>query len=137
MVAAGFAHRGNTPCTDRSWNHAHRAQRVQRAALEILAGDVLERLPACPQVDSVADFRISRNRADFRIQEMRHQPRYRVAGDHRVGIDSDENLLVRRCFKPKFRASALPEFGLVRISTRPGASSSAKAGVRNFQRLVA
>ena len=94
MEAAGLAHRRDAPRADRSRHHADRAHGIQRAALEVLAGDVFQRLPARPEIDAVADFGIAGNGADFRIQEVRHQMRDGVVRDDRVGVDADENLFV-------------------------------------------
>ena len=73
VIASGFAYCGDPPCPDCARNHADRAQRIQRAALEVLAGDVFQRLPASPKIDAVADFGIARNRANLRVEEVWYQ----------------------------------------------------------------
>ena len=94
VIAASLAHCGNAPRADRAGHDADRAQNVERAPLKILAGDVFQGLPARPEIDAVADLGIAGNRADFRIDEVRHQSRDRVRRDDRVGIDADEEFRI-------------------------------------------
>src|SRR5882724_10984328 len=56
VVATGLADRSHAPRANRSGDHAYGAKYVESAALKILAGDVLKRLPAGPQVHAIADF---------------------------------------------------------------------------------
>ncbi len=72
VIAAGLADRLDAPGADGSGHHAHRAHGVQRAAFEILAGDVFERLPARPEIHAVADFGVAGHGCNFRIEEVRH-----------------------------------------------------------------
>ena len=104
VVAAGLAHRRNAPRTNRSGHHADRAQHVERTALEVLAGDVFERLPARPQIHAVADLGVARDRTNFRIDEVRHQARNRVGCDDRVGVNADKKLRVANVLDPVVRA---------------------------------
>ena len=109
----------------------------KRAALEVLAGDVLQRLPAGPEVDAVSDFGIARHRAHLGVQKMRYE-----AGDGIRAITVSASMPTkisspRRCSSPKLRASALPELGLVRMRTRPLAASRANALARDFEGPVA
>ena len=73
MVATGFADCVDAPRANRSWHYAHRAHGVKSPALEVLAGDVFERLPARPQIHAIADLCIPRYRADFGVEEVRNQ----------------------------------------------------------------
>src|SRR6266404_94573 len=73
LVVANLANRGSPPCTNSSGDHTHRAERVQGAAFKILAGDVLESLPTCPQVHPVTNFGIAGDGSDFWIKEVGHQ----------------------------------------------------------------
>jgi len=73
VVATGFADCVHAPGTDRSWHDAHCAHGVKSPPLEILAGDVFERLPARPEIYAIANLGVSRDCADFRVQEVRHQ----------------------------------------------------------------
>src|SRR5581483_1660994 len=91
MVAASLTDGGNPPCADRSWHNAYRAHRIQRAAFEVLAGDVFKRLPAGPEIDAIANLRIASYCGDLGINKMRHKARNRVGSDHRIGIDADED----------------------------------------------
>ena len=74
LVATGGAHGGGAPGADRAGHHADGIERVQRAPLEVLAGDVLQRLPARPQVHPIADLGVARHGGDLGIAEVRHQP---------------------------------------------------------------
>ena len=69
------------------------AEGVEGAAVEVLAGDVLEGLPAGPQVDAVADLGVAGHGSDARILEVRHQVGDGVGADQGIGIDADEDLL--------------------------------------------
>ena len=90
VVSAGLAHCRNAPGADRARHHADRAQHVESAALEVLAGDVFQSLPARPEIHPIANLRIARDGADFGIDEMRHQSRDRILRDDGVGVDADE-----------------------------------------------
>src|SRR5580704_16883982 len=94
VEGAGRAHRGDTPGTDRSGNHADCTECVEGTALEVLTGDVFERLPAGPEIHAVADFGITGNGAYPRIEEMRHHASDGVGSDDRVGIDTDKKYSV-------------------------------------------
>ncbi len=90
MVAASFAHGGNAPRSNCARYHADRAEHIQSAALEVLAGYIFEGLPARPKIYAVPYLCIARDSADFRIDEMRHQARDGVIGDDRICIDTNE-----------------------------------------------
>src|SRR5215472_16738405 len=61
---------GGAPGADCSGNYTDRVERVKGTALEILAGDVFQRLPARPEVHAVADFCIARHGCHARIAEV-------------------------------------------------------------------
>ena len=92
VIASDVAHGRCSPCANRARNNADCIHRVQRAPLEVLAGDVFQRLPTRPQIHAVSDFGIAGNRADLGIAEVRHQLRNRVGRDDGVGIDAHEYL---------------------------------------------
>ena len=92
VSAAGLDRRG-APRADGPGNHHDHVEEVQRAALEVLAGDVLERLPARPQVDAVAHLGVAGDRADLRVGEVADQVGDGVVRDDAVGVDADVDLL--------------------------------------------
>ena len=87
-------HGSGAPCADCSRNHGDDVEEIEGAPLEVLAGDVFERLPARPQVDAIAHLGVARHRAYALIGEVTYQLRNRVWSDHRVGIDADIDLFV-------------------------------------------
>ncbi len=93
IAAAGLYGRG-APRADRSGNHHHDVEQIQRAAFEVLDGDVFKRLPARPQVHAIAHLGIAGHRADLRIGKVADQARDRVVRDHAVGVDADIDLFV-------------------------------------------
>ncbi len=138
LVAAGFAHRRYPPRANRSRDHADRTQRVQRPALEILAGDVLQRLPAGPQ-DSPGcrPWHCRRGRRPWDCGSAGPSAKSRrgaitVSASMPTKISSSGS----RRRRPKLRAAALPALGLVRISRRPGRFFLRKATAGDFEGLV-
>ena len=87
-------HGRGAPCADRSGDDHDDVEEIECAAFEVLAGDVFESLPACPQIDAVADLGIAGDGADLRIVEVRNQLRDRIDGNDGVGIDADVELFV-------------------------------------------
>ncbi len=73
VISTGRKYRSRSPCADRAGNDAHRVQCVERAAFEVLAGDIFQRLPAGPEIDPVAHLGIARHGSDAWIGEVRHQ----------------------------------------------------------------
>src|SRR4051794_8435060 len=94
MVSARLAHRRDAPGADRSGHYADRTEYIESAPFKILAGDVFKRLPPRPKIHAIADFRIARDGAHFRIQEVWHQSLDCIRRYHSVGINADEDLLV-------------------------------------------
>src|SRR5260370_42702751 len=90
MVATGSAPGLEAPGSDCAGHYAHRAHGIGRSPLEILAGDVFERLPARPEVDAIADFGIASDGRHFRIEEMGHEAGDRVGSNDGIGVDADE-----------------------------------------------
>ena len=72
-VAAACEHGRRCASADGSGNHGDDIEEIERAAFEVLAGDVFESLPACPQIDAVADLGISCDGSYLRVGEVRHQ----------------------------------------------------------------
>ena len=66
-----------------------------RAAVEVLAGDVLDRLPVRQRIDAVADLHVAGDRADERIGEAADELADRVAREDRVGVERDDDLAAR------------------------------------------
>ena len=63
-----------------------------------------------PQIHTVPYLGIAGDGSDFRIDEMRHQPRDRVTGDYGVGIDADEEFGISNMFDAIVKSVGLPEF---------------------------
>src|SRR5277367_170590 len=53
-IAAAVKDRGGAPCADGSGDNRDHVEQIEGPALEVLAGDVFKRLPACPEVDTIA-----------------------------------------------------------------------------------
>ena len=68
-------------------------EQIEGAALEVLAGDVFQRLPAGPEVDAIAHLGVAGHGADARVFKVRQQLGDGVGGDDGVGVDADVNLL--------------------------------------------
>ena len=94
VEASSRAHGRHAPSADRAGHHADRAQHIECAAFEILAGDVFERLPARPQIHAVTHFCVACDRPDLRVDEMRDQPRDGVGGDDGIGVDTDKQFSI-------------------------------------------
>ena len=88
-IAAGGLHRRGAPCADGAGNHGDDVEEVEGAALEVLAGDVFESLPARPQVHAVAHFGVAGHGADGGILKVGNELGDGVGGDHGIGIDAD------------------------------------------------
>ena len=65
-IAAGGLDGRGAPCADGAGNDGDDVEEVEGAALEVLAGDVFEGLPAGPQIDAVADLGVAGHGADAR-----------------------------------------------------------------------
>ena len=93
VAAAGFDGRG-APGADGSGDDHDDVEEVEGAALEVLAGDVLEGLPAGPEVDAVADLGVAGDGADLGVGEVADEVGDGVVGDDAVGVDADVDLFV-------------------------------------------
>ena len=93
-IAAGGLHRRGAPCADGARNHGDHVEQVESAALEVLAGDVFQGLPARPQVHAVAHLGVAGHGADRGILKVRNQLGDGVGGDHGVGVDADVDFFV-------------------------------------------
>ncbi len=91
-IAAGGFDGGGAPGADGSGNDGDDVEEVESAALEVLAGDVFEGLPAGPEVDAVADLGVSGDGADARVLEVGDELGDGVGGDDGVGVDADVDL---------------------------------------------
>ena len=70
VVAAGGFDGAGAPGSDGSWDYSDDVEEIESSALEVLDGDVLEGLPAGPEVDAVADLGVSGDGADLRVGEV-------------------------------------------------------------------
>ncbi len=136
MVAARLAYRRHAPCPDRARHHADRPENIQCAPLEVLAGDVFEGLPARPKIHPVSHLGVAGDGADSGIDEVRHQARYGVTGDDRVGVDANEKLRIVDVFD-----AIVEGFGLARVRFRKDKNPSrslfpGEAGAGHFERAV-
>ncbi len=93
VAVAGFDGRG-APCADGSGDDGDDVEEIEGAAFEVLAGDVFEGLPACPEIDAVADLGVAGDGADLRVGEVRNKACDGVGGDDGVGVDADVDLFV-------------------------------------------
>ena len=66
---------------------------VKGAALEVLAGDVFQSLPAGPEVDAVAHLGVAGDGADAGIFKVGNELGDGVGSDDGIGIDADVDLL--------------------------------------------
>ena len=71
VVAANGLYGGGAPCADGSGDDGDDVEEIESAALEVLRGDVLEGLPAGPEVHAVADLGVAGDGADARVGEVR------------------------------------------------------------------
>ena len=94
VVAAAGLDGGGAPGADGSGDDHDDVEEVQGAALEVLAGDVFEGLPAGPEVDAVADLGVAGDGADVGVGEVADEAVDGVVGDDAVGVDADVDLLV-------------------------------------------
>src|SRR5260370_28277489 len=94
------------PGTERSRHNRNAIQQVKRAFLNVLAGDVLERLPAGEPARAVADLHVARDGANLRIRKVtdqfadgiRFDFRVRVDGYHNFGVRQGHGMIQRRRF---------------------------------------
>ena len=110
-VAAGGLDGACAPCADGSGNHNDDVKQIKSPALEVLAGDIFEGLPASPEVDAVADFGVSGDGADQRVFKVRNELADGVGGDDGVGVDADVKLL-RQAVEGEVQRGGLASVGL-------------------------
>ena len=87
-IAAQRLQRRAAPGAHRARHHGHRAQRRQRAALQVLGGDIFQRLPAGDQVAPVADQGVAGHRAHPWDRRTSGRAWPRVSGGNRVSASS-------------------------------------------------
>src|SRR5208283_2168001 len=112
MVATLGTNRRDAPGSDCPGHHAYRTQGIECSALEILAGDVFERLPACPEIDAVADFSIAGDRCNFRIEEVRDHAGDGIGSDDGIGVNADEKFGIADVLQSKVQRLGLASVGL-------------------------
>ena len=136
MVAAGFANRRDAPGANRARHHADRAHGVERAPLEILAGDVFERLPARPEVDAVADFGIAGDGSNFRIEEVRHHAGDGIGSNDGIGVDADEKFGIADVLESKVKRLGFAAVGLGENQYSAGSFFGGKRAAGDFQSAI-
>jgi hypothetical protein len=113
VEAAFVEHRLSSPRAHRAGHDRHGRKEVPGAPLEVLRGDILERLPARVPVHAVADLGVSGHRAHARVFERLDQPRHRVGHEERVAVERDHHLAARmgkaQVQRGRFAAVGLPE----------------------------
>src|SRR5215471_8118629 len=75
-----------TPCSNGTGDNCHTIQQIESATIEILAGDVFERLPSSQKVDTIANLRVAGDRTDLRICKMSNELTHSVASKQSIGI---------------------------------------------------
>src|SRR5262249_62208233 len=93
--ASGLFNQFSTPRSHRARHHRHAVQYVERPAIQVLTGDVLECLPPREKVYSIPDFRVACHRAHPRIREVSNQFADGVPCRDRGGVQ-DYDYLCRR-----------------------------------------
>src|SRR5262249_12946608 len=83
------------PRTDGTWHHRDAIEQGERAPVEILARDVLERLQARHEVDAIADFRVPRDGSDLRVRQRLNERANRVGEKNSIRIEPDDDLTRR------------------------------------------
>ena len=94
-AARGF-YRFLAPRTERSGHDGNAIQEVKRALLHVLAGDVLQRLPARQPARAVADLHIARDRANLGIRKVADQVANGVRLNFRVRVDGHHNFSIHQ-----------------------------------------
>ena len=134
MIAADLPHRRHAPRADCARNHAHGAQQIESTALEVLAGDVFQGLPARPQIDAVADFRVARDGANSFVQKMRDQVRDGIAGDDRVSVHANKNGFVfGQMLQRKVEGIGFAAVGFGQNQQTPGSGLKGRGVAGKFQ----
>ena len=136
MVAAGFANGRYAPGSNCARDHAYRAHGVERSPLEILAGDVFERLPARPEIDAVADFGIAGDGRNFRIEEVRHEAGDGIGSDDGIGVDADEKFRVADVLQSEVQRLGLAAVGLGENQHSAGGFFGGKGAAGDFQSAI-
>ncbi len=93
--AAGLQDEAASPGADRARHDRDAIHEAEGAAVEVLAGNVFQRLKARQGIHAVADFGIAGDRADLRIGERRHQSFDAVDRENRIRVEADDDLGVR------------------------------------------
>ena len=94
-IAADLADRRQPPRADCTRHHGDRVEPRERPPLQVLRGDIFERLPFGDEVYAVADLRISRDRAQLRIVEPTGKACDRRRLELRIGVQRDDDLALR------------------------------------------
>src|SRR5208282_4572770 len=136
MVATLFANRHDAPGSNRARHHAYRAQSIERSALEILAGDVFEGLPARPEIYPVADLGIAGHGGNFRIEEMRHEAGDGIGSDDGIGVNADEEFGISDVPQSKVQRLGLAAVGLGENQHSAGGGFGGKRAAGDVQSAI-
>src|SRR5215475_4116306 len=83
------------PCPNGAGDNRDTIQQVESSPVQVLTGDVFERLPSSKKVDPIANLRVTSDRADLRIGKMSNELAHSVASEQRIGIK--RNYYLGRC----------------------------------------
>ena len=89
---AGLQDQMATPRADRAGHHRDAIEQRESPAVDVLARHVLDRLPARDQVDPVAHFGVPRHGPHVGVGQPRDQSGDGAGGEHRVGVQGDDDL---------------------------------------------
>ena len=82
---------------DRARHHRHAIPACVSAPIQIKTAGVFQRLTACNKWAQIANFRVTRYRADARISKWLKQARERIALTLRIGINKNNDAVTHGC----------------------------------------
>src|SRR5580658_4194691 len=88
VVSADVFDGSGAPSAYGSGDDGDDVEEIEGATLEVLAGDVLEGLPAGPEVHAIADLGVAGDGADLWVGKVRHKAADGIVRDDAVGIDA-------------------------------------------------
>jgi len=125
-VSAGCFYGRGAPCADGAGNHGDDMKEVKGAALEVLAGDVFQSLPAVQRLTRLPTLALPAM-APMPDLQSGNELGDGVGSDDGIGIDADVDLL-GDALEGVVEAAALPSLGLVSTWRRPAEISWRSAG---------
>src|SRR5262249_12567283 len=90
--AIGAHEQLTAPGTDGSWDHRDTVEQGKSAPIEVLAGNVFERLPVGEQIEAVPNLGIAGHCSHSGVDKVTHQFAHRIATKDRVGIESHDDV---------------------------------------------